>query len=278
MYSILSKEEYKVSLLYTEHRGHEQELAKRAVLAGANIIAVCGGTGSAFFALQSIIGHNVQLALVPTGAGNIFPYLFDIRSVRQGIENIKTGELRSVDVGRIENEELGSYYFLGFVGVGFSGVSAHRALQKKKRFYLDYMRGIYRLFKTHKSYSIQMKLNDEVKFAEPFELFIGNIQSYGRSFSFIPFTSVFDGFLDILMIPSVKLWRFWLFIVISTIGFQDKVKEYSDYYRAKKISIDLKDEQFIQVDYEPFFVKGKIDISVQSLMVDIFLPRNAINI
>lgn len=274
----MDKEEYRVTLFYTEYRGHEQELAKRAVLAGADTIAVCGGTGSAFFALQSIIGHNVQLALIPTGAGNIFSFLFDIRSVRQGIENIKTGVLRSVDVGIIESENIGKMYFLGFVGIGISGLSAEYALRKKKRHYLDYIGNLHRIFKEYKPSEISMKFGQKEKKMNAFELFIGNIQSYGRSATFIPFTSVFDGVIDILIMPKVPLWRFVLFIIISSIGFQDKVKEYSDYHKAKNIDLDLKDEQVIQVDYEPFLVKGHINIKVKSLMVDIFLPKNSINI
>lgn len=274
----MDKEKYSANLFYTEYRGHEQELTKRAVLAGADIIAICGGTGSAFFALQSIIGHNVQLALVPTGAGNIFSFLFDIRSVRQGIENIQTGVLRSVDIGTIENERIGRFYFMGFVGLGISGLSAQYALKKNKRHYLHYIGDLPKIFKEYEPSRISMKFDQTKKKMKPFELFIGNIQSYGRSASFIPFTSVFDGVLDILILPKVPLWRFFLFILISALGLQDKVKEYSDYHKAKHIQLKLEKEQYIHVDYEPFLVHGNIDIKVKSLMVDVFLPKNSINI
>lgn len=274
----MDKEEFKIRLLYTEYRGHESELTKIAISEKADIVAVCGGTGSAFFSIQNLVFTKIQLVFIPTAAGNIFSYLFGIRSIKKGIETIKNGVVRNMDIGQFDNDDVGRHYFMCFAGTGISPYSAKEALKKTKRIFLDYVFSLYKVLSRYKPYAIKVQFQETKETFYPFEIFVGNIQTYGKTFSFIPYTSIFDGLFDVLVIPKMTLSKIISFSIKSLIGLAYELKDFSKYYKVDKIKLFFDSKQMIQLDYEPFDVEGECIIQVLPLALPILVPKNRVNI
>lgn len=267
-----------VKLLYTEYRGHEVELAKKAVDDKVDIVAICGGCGTTFFALQELAFTKVKVALIPTAAGNIFPHLFGIRSIKKGLEVIKNGVERNIDIGEFENEDTGRFYFMCYAGAGISPHSAKEALKKTKRRFFDYVLSLYNVFANYEPLPIQVQFREKKKNVLPFEIFIGNIQTYGKTFSFIPYASVFDGLFDVLIIPKMSFAKIISFSLKSFIGLEYQLKDFSKYYKVDQIKLLFKEQQMIQLDYEPFQVEGECSITVKPLALTILVPEGKVNV
>lgn len=265
-------------LLYTEYRGHEVELAKLAVEDKVDIVAICGGCGTAFFAIQELVFTKIAVVLIPTAAGNIFSHLFGIRSINKGLNVIKDGVERSIDIGEFRNEDTDSYYFMCYAGAGISPISAQVSLNKKRRHFLDYVFSLYSVFMSYKPHPILVRFHSKEINVSPFEIFIGNIQTYGKTFSFIPYASVFDGLFDVLIIPKMNLLKIISFSLKSFIGLEYELKDFSSYYKVDQMTLIFKKQQLIQLDYEPFIVEGECVITVNPLALNILVPKGKVNI
>lgn len=75
----------------------------RAALAeaiGAELVVVVGGDGTVREAASAVIGRQTPLAVVPAGTGNVLAAAVGIRGVRAGIDAIRHGQERVIDLGR----------------------------------------------------------------------------------------------------------------------------------------------------------------------------------
>jgi YegS/Rv2252/BmrU family lipid kinase len=92
----------------TEGAEHGVELAREAAREGVSELAVCGGDGTINevlrgLALEDHLGE-VTLDIVPAGTANLLAENLGIRDTNHGLELTDDGEIRSVDVGRADEE------------------------------------------------------------------------------------------------------------------------------------------------------------------------------
>jgi len=77
--------------------------ATRAALAEATvppIVVAVGGDGTVREAAEALIGSEVPLAIIPAGTGNVLAGAIGIRGVRSGLDAIRHGRPRTIDLGR----------------------------------------------------------------------------------------------------------------------------------------------------------------------------------
>ena len=77
--------------------------ATRAALADATvaeIVVVVGGDGTVREAATALVGRTTPLAVVPAGTGNVLAGAVGIRGIRTGIDAIRHGRPRVIDLGR----------------------------------------------------------------------------------------------------------------------------------------------------------------------------------
>jgi diacylglycerol kinase (ATP) len=127
--------------LVSERPGHLAELAARAVDGGARVVVAVGGDGTVHEVVNGLLRHprgsEVDLAVLSRGTGKDF-----VRSLRipndldRAIEVARTGEARTVDVGRASyvgaDGEPAQAFFANFGGAGISGAIARRANASSK--------------------------------------------------------------------------------------------------------------------------------------------------
>jgi len=128
--------------LLSERPGHLAELAGEAVAGGATAIVVVGGDGTVHEVVDGLAragaSDQVELGVIPFGTGRDFARSLRIpRRLDDALEVVRSGRLRTVDIGRAtyasENGEAVAY-FANFAGAGISGAIAGRANRTTKAF------------------------------------------------------------------------------------------------------------------------------------------------
>ena len=106
----------------TEAPGHATELARKALEEGFSIVAAAGGDGTVNEVAQALVGTDTPLGIIPCGSGNDFIKAVGIpKDLGAALDIIARGKQRSVDVGFVDFEGIGSRYFVNCFGAGIDG-------------------------------------------------------------------------------------------------------------------------------------------------------------
>jgi diacylglycerol kinase (ATP) len=84
----------------------ESARAALAVEPGPPLVVVMGGDGSVREAAAALLGRETPIAIVPAGTGNVLASALGIRGVRSGLDVIRSGQARRLDLGRARWREV----------------------------------------------------------------------------------------------------------------------------------------------------------------------------
>ena len=111
----LNQHKFNYQFIYTERAHHAYDIAKDAVLAGIDIVAIVGGDGSVNETAKALVNTTTRMAIIPTGSGNGLARELGITcDVKKAILQINTAEDFLMDTGLI-----GDHFFVGAAGFGF---------------------------------------------------------------------------------------------------------------------------------------------------------------
>jgi YegS/Rv2252/BmrU family lipid kinase len=154
--SILREAGIEAEALHTFAPNSAGVLAEQAISRGCDTILACGGDGTVHEVLQSLVGTNVALGVVPLGTANALAANLGLRSSPAKVaRKLLTAAPVRVSVGQISYRDATgatrSRYFTVTAGVGFDALFFSRldpAL--KRRFgYLLYLVEGFRVWATH---------------------------------------------------------------------------------------------------------------------------------
>jgi diacylglycerol kinase (ATP) len=139
----------------SETVGSAEEYAKQAVREGRDAILACGGDGTVHAVLQSVVGTETALGVIPLGTANALASNLGLigspaKAARKLIDAVRT----RIPVGRIHFENGAgpeSRYFLVAAGVGADALLMSRMEPglKRKLGYALYMIEAFRIWATH---------------------------------------------------------------------------------------------------------------------------------
>jgi YegS/Rv2252/BmrU family lipid kinase len=143
------------------------EQARQAVASGYDTVFACGGDGTVNDVLQSLVGTQSSLAVIPMGTGNVLAYELGLPlRPTQAVLAALSGVPRKLAVGKIEYQDLaGNPAKRHFMVVAGIGVDAHlfRTFnpQAKQRFGMAsyYAKAIY-LWLSHNMQEFQVEYLD----------------------------------------------------------------------------------------------------------------------
>ena len=78
-----------------------------AVEPGPPLVVVMGGDGTVREAAAALLGRETPIAIIPVGTGNVLASALGIRGVKPGLEVIRAGQARRLDLGRARWREAG---------------------------------------------------------------------------------------------------------------------------------------------------------------------------
>ena len=180
----------------TSAPGEEEELAARAIRAGATTIVAVGGDGTCGRIANAILRSNTscRLAVVPTGTGNDFAKTLGV--ARYGPEQVADlvvrGESTPIDVGLADG-----YRFLNSCGFGFdaSVLEASNRVRFLKGDAVYIYSALRQLF-TYRGMEVSANGAPGVNRGRMLMVTVSNGRYLGGAFKIAPHASVFDGKLD----------------------------------------------------------------------------------
>jgi diacylglycerol kinase family enzyme len=118
----------------TTARGHAATLARDAVTAGYDVVAVLAGDGTLNEAGGGLAGSSVALAALPGGSTNVFARTMGVAykpvaAAQQLVDALGHGSLRRIGVGAATAPDAPARHFLFHLGVGFDAAIIRRMEQ-----------------------------------------------------------------------------------------------------------------------------------------------------
>ncbi|MEM7114148.1 MAG: diacylglycerol kinase family protein [Chloroflexota bacterium] len=115
-----------VDLVLTEKPGQAQQLAREAVMAGYDLVVAAGGDGTIHEVVNGLMqggGSTALLGVIPIGSGNDFAYAMGISTeIETAVSRLFTGQPRTVDLARVEDEHGRYAIFDNNLGIGFDAI------------------------------------------------------------------------------------------------------------------------------------------------------------
>lgn len=232
----------------TKTIGDIKETIQNLVRQGERTIVVAGGDGTINEAVHALAGTEASLGILPIGTANSLAIELGIPfALCEAAHTIKTGRVRTVDVGR-----AGTHYFA--MGAGLS-YDSH--VIKNVKPWLKYsigslayiVQGLLEAF----SYSfpkLEITSEDRPSFCtEGYLVIIANARFYGGHFKAAPLASLEDGLLDVIVIKRRELWH--LLKCLTTMRYRDltKIKDV-EYFQCRRLKIVSNPSVEVHVDAE----------------------------
>ncbi len=257
----------------TNTSGHATDLARQAVIEGADLVIAAGGDGTVTQVANGLIGSNTTLALLPMGTGNDLGRTLGIRSVEMAIATILTNHRISMDVG-FWRTDLDQGYFLNIAGMGFDAAVAERINQgfKSLKGTAAYLVAVIATLGKFRSLELKLILDGKVHHESVMLAAIANAQCYGGGMKIAPMASITDGLLDVILVKEIgKLEFLRAFPKVFKGNHLGHVAV--DHLRAKHIRLEPRGTS-------PFLIDGEltpckwVEIEIKPAELSIVAPTN----
>ncbi|PSL49606.1 YegS/Rv2252/BmrU family lipid kinase [Chitinophaga niastensis] len=262
----LPADKFEVSITHLAYLGHGADLAREAVKNAVDTVVAVGGDGSINEIAQGLVGSNTAMAILPLGSGNGLARALKIPlDIGKALRLIVADKQRPIDVG-YANEHL----FLSNAGVGFDALIAEQFRHTKKRGLSGYAKLVLKSFNSYEPAEYNIDIDGQVLQAKAFLLTVANGNQFGYEFKLAPSASVFDGQLDICIMPPVGFFSLLPVSIYSLLGNIDKTR-FMKHYTGKDITIRSKALQYLQVDGDavPLSENGVVHLRIQAQAIKV---------
>jgi diacylglycerol kinase (ATP) len=255
----LGRAGWKTEIAVTSGPDDARALAREAVLAGVDAVAVFGGDGTSMSAAASLVGTDVALVLIPGGTGNVLAGNLRIPSdpVRAA-RALTTGKRRVIDLGRMELPG-GAHYFGVACGAGIDArVMGETAMVNKRLWGIGaYMATTLRVLPGVRSTACTVTVDGELLETQAALVLIMNCGEIIPPLVRVrPEISPDDGLLDLLTIAVDSPWqgvRGLLRVLLNASG-DIRHTPYLRYARGRRFTVETTD--FLPVQFDGDTVGG----------------------
>jgi len=267
--------------IFTEHRDHAMQLAKKYIEKGFRNIIVVGGDGTlnevvnGIFTQKHVHPSEVTLAMIPVGTGNDWCRMFNIpNDYKESIALINQGPRFIQDIGMVKYfSSLGqekTRYFLNMAGMGFDALVARKTNTQKEKGKggpFSYFINIFSSLFYHKSSRTTIELDHETLNQEVFSMSVGICQYNGGGMKQAPNAKPDDGLFDLTIIRPIGKFKIIRNVIKLFDGSFTRLPEVSTYTSAR-ITIKSIIPIYIEVDGESLgHTPFEFNILPQSLKV-----------
>ncbi len=267
----------------TTGAGSATEQARLAIDAGFDTIMACGGDGTVHEVLQSLVGTDVNLGVVPLGTANALAAdLGLIGSPADAVSKLLKASPTCVSVGRIHfrdsDGENRSRYFTVAAGVGADALLMSRLdVRLKRRLgYVLYMIEATRILFTHGFPLFEAVIpangNDGARAIEVSQLLAVRVRSFGGALkNLAPGASLRNGNLTMLAFKTQNRFRYLLFLLAVLVRrhtFKREVELVETHSIECRPCDGNKEELFVEADGEVLGrLPVKLEVTPHSLML-----------
>jgi len=201
-------------------RESTRSAAADAALQGIEAVIACGGDGTAHDVLQSLVGTQTALGVLPAGsgddvAGSLGLETDTLTSACAAIAHDLQGKMsRAVDVGVAEDAVGSRHYFASVLCTGFDARVNERANRMRRWWGHRYTLAMLRELASFKAMTYSVEAPGGLTSREAMIVSVGNGPRYGGGMRICPAADVHDNLLDITILNKVSrarlLWSFRL--------------------------------------------------------------------
>ncbi|RPE74267.1 MULTISPECIES: diacylglycerol kinase family protein [unclassified Frondihabitans] len=250
-----------------------QEVTKKALEQGADMIIAAGGDGTVRGVAEAMHDSEASLALLPSGTGNLLA-----RNLKLTLENLDnslhtafSGDDRAIDLGLIdirrEDDSVTKHVYVVMAGLGIDArMLANTDADLKKRVgWLAYAKALVTTLLEKNSLNFRYSFDEKpARSMRANTIIIGNCGALPANILLLPDAAIDDGLFDVLLLrpESVLGWLkilykvFWENGVIRRLPFADKLKgtenEELRYVKVKSVTVKLRDAEDIEIDGDGF--------------------------
>ena len=262
-------------LCNTEHRGHAEELARAAVLEGADLVVAVGGDGTINEVARALVHSQTALGIIPAGSGNALARTLGIplqprAACRLLIDAPRPDSLRTLDVGFISN-----LCFLSTAGIGIDAAACSIYAQRAtaRRGLLPYISSFLRAFAQYDPEEVTITVDGGTAFrALPALVTVANGDQFGYGAIIAPGARPDDGVLDLCVFEALSAPRLlWHSRRLYT-GRIDKMPGLRR-LQARTVRIERVGPGPLQIDGEAFDAEAVLDIRVDPGALQVLAPR-----
>ncbi len=266
IHSEMDKENWEVSVAYTNHKGHAIEISQNS--AGIfDVIVAVGGDGTVNEVGRGLIGSTTALGIIPTGSGNGLARFLKIPfKVNKAVQVLNQLQIKAIDVIKI-NE----YHSLNVAGIGFDAFISHKFANRKNRGPLAYMQLITKEFANYKSSKYRVTIGEKTQVWDAFLISFANSSQWGNNIHIAPQARIDDGLIDVCLIrdfPKVTAPALLISLLDQSI---DKNK-YDVIVKAPSVTVEHETNLLGHVDGEPVNLGKRVDVEIMPLALKVAAP------
>ena len=199
-----------------------QGVTADAIASGVDLLIVAGGDGTVRAVVEAVRGHDLPVALLPSGTGNLLTrnLKMTLNDMPESVRAAFTGEDRAIDLGmiRIEREDKSrdEHAFVVMAGLGLDAKMITNTDEdlKAKAGWAAYVHAIVKSLRDPDELHLRFRINDGVtKRATVHTLILGNCGSLPANILLMPEAVLDDGLFDVMMTRpggAVGWIRVWL--------------------------------------------------------------------
>jgi diacylglycerol kinase (ATP) len=265
--------------------------AREAVRQGCDTILACGGDGTVHEVLQSLVGSDVALGVIPLGTANALAANLGLTaSPAKVVRTLLNAVPVRVSVGRIHfHDKAGnrdSRYFTVAAGVGADALMMSRldARLKRRLGYVLYLIEAFRIWATHSFPLFEAVLpangngTGAARVVQVSQLLVVRVRSFGGVLRHLaPGASVRNGNLSLLAFKTRSRFRYMLFllaVVARRHTFAREVELVETPSVECRALNGFKDALFVEADGE---VLGSLPVRIEMVphALNLLVPRGA---
>jgi diacylglycerol kinase (ATP) len=196
----------------TDYPGHAGELAAAAAREGYETVVALGGDGTVHEVVNGLLqvedSLRPRLGVVPLGSGNDFSAGIGVPSdPTAALRRIfKGGQVKSVDIGRVEDASGRVEYWCNVLGIGFDAAIniQSRHIPWLHGFWMYLAAVIRTIILKYERPLLEFEMDGKKQSGRYLMLTIGNGKREGGGFRFAPDAEMDDGRLDYMLIETIS--------------------------------------------------------------------------
>lgn len=183
-------------------------LAKAASHNGVDIIIPLGGDGTINKVISGVYegGAHSRIGLIPSGTVNNFAQALDIPlDYQAAIDNIFDGQIKAVDICKVNNDYMISSLTLGLL----ADIAANVTSESKHKYGpLAFLKDSLRILRRNRTYSIIINEQNSTYIADLKFLLITMTNTIAGMPSFSPDAAIDDGHFQVYTMKKVSFFKF----------------------------------------------------------------------
>jgi YegS/Rv2252/BmrU family lipid kinase len=252
---------YTVEVLFTEHKGHAENLAREAVKESPSLIIAAGGDGTFNEVINGIVGSGVPMAILPLGTTNVLAKELGVpEDIENALEVVLKNTPKTISLGKIattHHASLVTRYFCLMAGIGFDGeavLGVNETLKKLSGKVAYIYSGIKTLTRFRPS---ELFFHIDGGTISGYTAIIGKAAKYGGNYRISPDARLSDPFFYVCLFKGKNRSDILRYVFGIVTGRHLKFKDVE--YR-KATTIEVKGNAHIQIDGDYF---GKTPVKVE---------------